>query len=396
MDILDSVSCGDDYTTAATIEDVFGSNGGYFVVNGNDVFIQLQYGIFGLSAWTREVHVPVGNGILQRHTAGVRFRNYKAGAVAVISAALSEEVEPAIALTAGGQASVSGTLTPPVTIPASTAPDTSLLPSLTVGRFISHNNLQGDFGGDGAQDFAAITVSNEGAASNLNGVQPVGIFAFSGNQGTQAPNGTGAAPDAVAVYGEGQITNGGTGLAAGGFFIAQRTATAAAGIITAVQVQTNNQLNNASYSPTAVTDTCLWLSNASTKHAGSAVLIGPSNTLGLFDVGIGIMGAASGPIINASFRDDGNAVSCIVLNGSHTGFGLDLSGGTFTGGAIKLPEGGNVVLGTATGTQIGTATGQKLGFYGKAPIVQQVLDTGVGHTVDDVISFLQLIGLVKP
>lgn len=396
MDILDSVSCGNDYTDAATIQDVFGSNGGYFVVNGNDVFIQLQHGIFGISAWTREVHVPVGNGILQRGTAGIRFRNYHSGQVAVISAALSEEVEPAIALTAGGQASGSQTLIPPVTIPASSTPDVGLIPPFSVSRFISHNNLAGDFGGDGAQDFCAISVSNIGAPGGSNGVQPVGVFAFSANQGTQAPNGTGAAPDAVALYGEGQITNGGTGLAAGGFFIAQRTASAGAGVLTGVQIQTNNQLNSSSYSPTAVTDTCLWLSNASGNQAGSAILIGPDNTSGLFDVGIGIMGLTTGPIVNASFRDDGNAVSCIVLNGSHTGFGLDLHGGTFTSGAIRLPEGGNVVLGTVTGTQIGTATGQKLGFYGKTPIVQQVLDTGVGHTVDDVISFLQLVGLVKP
>ncbi len=36
-----------------------------------------------------------------------------------------------------------------------------------------------------------------------------------------------------------------------------------------------------------------------------------------------------------------------------------------------------------------------MGFYGTAPIAQQVLATGAGHTVDDVIGKLQALGLVK-
>ena len=37
----------------------------------------------------------------------------------------------------------------------------------------------------------------------------------------------------------------------------------------------------------------------------------------------------------------------------------------------------------------------KLGFHGATPVVQQVLATGAGATVDDVIGFLQTIGLCK-
>lgn len=55
----------------------------------------------------------------------------------------------------------------------------------------------------------------------------------------------------------------------------------------------------------------------------------------------------------------------------------------------------NIITDTTTGTKIGTATGQKLGFWNTTPVVQQVLATGASHTVDDVITFLQTIGLCK-
>lgn len=58
-------------------------------------------------------------------------------------------------------------------------------------------------------------------------------------------------------------------------------------------------------------------------------------------------------------------------------------------------EGINYVFGTSTGTKIGTGTTQKIGFWNATPVVQQVLATGTGATVDDVISLLQTLGLCK-
>lgn len=58
----------------------------------------------------------------------------------------------------------------------------------------------------------------------------------------------------------------------------------------------------------------------------------------------------------------------------------------------------NIVLGTTTGTKIGTlggAAGQKIGFWNATPVVQPLLATGASHTVDDVITVLQTIGLVR-
>lgn len=62
--------------------------------------------------------------------------------------------------------------------------------------------------------------------------------------------------------------------------------------------------------------------------------------------------------------------------------------------AIEIVD-GNCVLSPATGTQWGTAAAQKQAWWGAAPVVQQVLATGVGATVDDVISLLQTLGLCK-
>lgn len=55
----------------------------------------------------------------------------------------------------------------------------------------------------------------------------------------------------------------------------------------------------------------------------------------------------------------------------------------------------DIVLSATTGTKIGTATGQKLAFWNSTPVVQQVLATGGGATVDNVISLLQTLGLCK-
>lgn len=105
MKILDSVSCGDDYTAAATIEDVYASPGGYFAVYNADCFVELQYGRHGQEWWTLEVRAPVGNGVLAPGTIGVRFRNAVAGSVATVSAALAAEAEPPLAIVAGGNSS---------------------------------------------------------------------------------------------------------------------------------------------------------------------------------------------------------------------------------------------------------------------------------------------------
>ncbi len=57
--------------------------------------------------------------------------------------------------------------------------------------------------------------------------------------------------------------------------------------------------------------------------------------------------------------------------------------------------GANLAFATSTGTKIGTATSQLIGFWNATPAAQQVLATGTGKTVDNVITFLQSIGLCR-
>ena len=66
-----------------------------------------------------------------------------------------------------------------------------------------------------------------------------------------------------------------------------------------------------------------------------------------------------------------------------------------TNGDMVPFDGKNLIAGTTTGIKIGTATGQKLGFWNATPVVQQVLATGAGATVDNVITLLQTLGLCK-
>lgn len=119
MKILDAVTCGNDFTEAATIEGLYSSPGGYFAVTVADVYAQLQYGNLGQSLWTPDVHIPVGTGALLPGTTGIKFKNYTAGSNAVVSAALATKNEPAIAVGAG-----TTTVTSNVTVLAGTASKT--------------------------------------------------------------------------------------------------------------------------------------------------------------------------------------------------------------------------------------------------------------------------------
>lgn len=75
----------------------------------------------------------------------------------------------------------------------------------------------------------------------------------------------------------------------------------------------------------------------------------------------------------------GTLTERITLDGQgNIGFG----GVTAPGSLIHLAEGGNIQVGTTTGTKIGTATNQKLGHYGVTPVVQPSAYTQTYSTAD--------------
>jgi hypothetical protein len=68
--------------------------------------------------------------------------------------------------------------------------------------------------------------------------------------------------------------------------------------------------------------------------------------------------------------------------------------------SITVSDGGNVVLGTTTGTKIGTATTQKLGFYNATPVVQPIAvadatDAATAITqLNDLLAKLRTLGII--
>lgn len=77
----------------------------------------------------------------------------------------------------------------------------------------------------------------------------------------------------------------------------------------------------------------------------------------------------------------------------HFGDNVDLTSGK----TLTMPA-GSIISDTTTGLKVGTvggAAGQKLGFFNATPVVQPVLASGTGKTVDNVIAALQSLGLVR-
>lgn len=106
---ISAVACADSYTDAATIGPLtMGSNGGYFTIATNDVFMQLGYKEQGRGVseirWMDEAHVPVGNGVFFKGTYAARFRNFAAGSVATVSGGLATPTQPLFTIAAGGVA----------------------------------------------------------------------------------------------------------------------------------------------------------------------------------------------------------------------------------------------------------------------------------------------------
>lgn len=130
------------------------------------------------------------------------------------------------------------------------------------------------------------------------------------------------------------------------------------------------------------------------------------NTAGAAAAGIGARiqfenESDANDVANIAAQIDG--VLTTVTNGAATGkvdvrvnnagtIGTPLS---IAPASLTLAEGVNLFFGTSTGTKIGSATAQKIGFWNATPAAQQVLATGASHTVDDVIGFLQSIGLCR-
>ena len=109
---ISGIACADNYTDEATIGPLtMGSNGGYFIIADNDVFMQLGYKEQGRGVsdiqWMPETHVPLGNGVFYKGTYSARFRNFTPGNVATVSGGLATPTQPLFTISAGGIATPS-------------------------------------------------------------------------------------------------------------------------------------------------------------------------------------------------------------------------------------------------------------------------------------------------
>jgi hypothetical protein len=111
-----------------------------------------------------------------------------------------------------------------------------------------------------------------------------------------------------------------------------------------------------------------------------------------FQVFSGVKTFTSGIIANVAGNLIGNVTG--NLTGNVSGNVTGDTTGTHNG-PVVLDNGQDIAAGTGSGTKVGTGSTQKLGFWGHSPVAQQILATGAAHTVDDVITSLQAIGLFK-
>jgi len=87
---------------------------------------------------------------------------------------------------------------------------------------------------------------------------------------------------------------------------------------------------------------------------------------------LGFYGAT--PIVQpANTTDLRTALINLGLLASGGATPLNLNGGALAAGSAAIADGGNVAVGTTTGTKIGTATNQKLGFFNSTPVVQPTM-----------------------
>lgn len=102
MQSLTNEACGNDYTPAAELADVWNGRGGWFAVKANAAVYKLEYGD-APGNWSDEAQLDPGAFLnLPDDCVGIAARNATPGAVAVVSAAIAEGDEPVPSIAALG------------------------------------------------------------------------------------------------------------------------------------------------------------------------------------------------------------------------------------------------------------------------------------------------------
>ena len=216
--------------------------------------------------------------------------------------------------------------------------------------------------------------------------------------------------DFVGVYGQGYINAGvATGRAWGLVGEARHVDGTSDGELTGAElavfnegaVQTNPDANDAKMT--------LWLGSRGSVKATAAIAFNNSTAgwqYGIFArkfvTGIRLQSPLTSSAVGIDMTNDANWGEAIRLpnNSGVYGYNAAASARHLIG---RVDSSDNVAIGTGAqplllGNTNAITVGQSaatIGFYGKTAVAQQVLATGAGKTVDNVISFLQTLGLCK-
>lgn len=226
------------------------------------------------------------------------------------------------------------------------APDTVLGPAVKVSRVSGHSDDGG--ASDDGELLAAVVGVHEGTAAMVG--QPVGVFGGAKNAGT-THGASGRQPDAVGLYGIGEIVGAGIGYGIGGFFAGRRDAIT--GNFVSVEMQAENYSGvDGVYASAGLSDTgATWVTAIGTADSAAAWMLGnPTGRQFLYGIAFTgqVAGGKTGGVKLSSIRDDGNSQIILEGRGSHS-LGVDLSNGTFSSYPVYLPNAKGIGSKNATG-----------------------------------------------
>ena len=106
---LNNVTCGDNYTDAASVINVWNSKGGWFSISTESAYVELQYGDLGSPYFVAEQLLGAGAfAAFDKDCSGIRFRNATAGQNSVVTAYIAQGDEPPLSILSSGNVTVTG------------------------------------------------------------------------------------------------------------------------------------------------------------------------------------------------------------------------------------------------------------------------------------------------